>query len=151
MSYALLRPELLGKVFEKVEKYLPDFLRDPNLFAALYASSRAVFFEVGVFGGVFWLSDIILGRKAVIHVVLWDGDCKDHYLKKHINAKRVVQDIFRLFGLQRLEARIPIRRVKACEFAEAVGFSLEGVLRKAEVYNGETTDLALYSLLREEI
>ncbi len=145
--YRILAPELVKKTFEKIKKYLPDVIRDPETFAARYVASSSMFFEIGDFGGVFWLSNIVLGHKAVIHIVLWDDELKGRY----IEAKDVVRDIFRLLNLQRLETLVPTLNKRACRYAEKLGFTLEGILRRFDRYDEQLADLAIYSLLKEEL
>lgn len=145
--YRILAPELVKKTFEKIEKYLPDVVRNPETFAARYVASSSMFFEVGDFGGVFWLSNIVLGHKAVIHIVLWDEKLKG----KYVVAKDVIRDIFRLLNLQRLEALVPTTNKRACGYAEKLGFTLEGILRRFDRYDEQLANVAIYSLLKEEL
>jgi len=106
-----------------------------------------MFFEVGEFEGVFWLSDIVLGVSANIHIVLWGDKMKKQYTR----AKEIVSDLFSLLKLRRLSAYIPTFNEAACEYAEALGFTLEGNLRRFTYYDGELRDVALFSLLSEEV
>jgi len=147
LSYRLLAPELVKKTFEKVKQHLPDALRTPEAFAALYMARGSMFFEIGDFEGVFWLVNVALGHKAVGHIVLWAEKWKGKYQL----AKEVIHEIFRLLNLQRLEAFIPTLNEKACKYAEKLGFTLEGVLRRFDRYDERYVDIAVYSLLKEEL
>lgn len=151
MNYSVLPPESLEVVYKKVTKQLPDALRSPQAFAMLYSSSDSMFFEVGLLQGVFWLAGIRVGWKAAIHVVLWDEEARRECLKKTAIPKRAVRDIFRLLRLQRLEAYIPVRKRTGCQYAEAVGFRMEGILRKYDKYDGDLVDVAVYSILSEDL
>jgi len=147
MSYRILAPELVKKTFEKVKQHLPDALRTPEAFAALYMDRGSMFFEIGDFEGVFWLANTALGHKAVGHIVIWGEKWKGKYQL----AKEVISDIFRLLNLQRLEAFVPTMNAKACKYTEKLGFTLEGVLRRFDRYDERYVDVALYSLLEEEL
>lgn len=151
MKYSVLSPEVLREVYEHVSKQLPDALRSLEAFALLYSSMGTMFFEVGLLGGVFWLTNICVGWKATGHVVLWDKEVREECLKHSAYPRKVVGDIFQLLRLERLEAYIPVRKTKACQYAERLGLTMEGILRKFDKYDGELVDIAIYSLLREDL
>lgn len=146
-KYYFLHPDLLEETFNRVKEHIPDCLKQPAAFHSLYAAGNSMFFEVGDFEGVFWLSDIILGVSANAHIVLWGDEVK----KKHGRAKEIVSDLINLLKLRRLSAYIPTFNEAACEYAEALGFTLEGNLRKFTYYNGELRDVSVFSLLSEEV
>ena len=150
LTYSVLGPEKVPEAFEKVKEHLPDLLRNFDGFASLFLSKACTFFEVGLFGGVFWLSNIRIGHKATLHVVLWDVDVKKEVFGSKAFSDRAIRDLFRLFRLKRLEAFIPTKYTQTCQWAERCGFTLEGILRKFDVYNEQPIDIAVYSLLKEE-
>lgn len=147
IAYSLLPITAVSEVFEKVKKYLPDMLRTPEAFSSMYAAGNTMFLEVGAFGGVFWLSDIIMGWRAEIHVVLWDKEVKGQYKE----AQGVIKWLFGFLRLKRLEAYVPTREKKACEYAERLNFTMEGILRKRAIYDGDYVDVAAYSILLEDL
>jgi len=151
MKYSVLPPESLEEVFQKVSKQLPDSLRDFQSFIMLYSAPNTMFFEVGLLGGAFWLANIYIGWKATGHVVLWDREVREECLKKVAYPRKVVRDIFELLRLERLEAYIPVRKRTACQYAERLGFTMEGILRKFDRYDGDLVDVAVYSLLKEDL
>jgi ribosomal-protein-alanine N-acetyltransferase len=57
---------------------------------------------------------------------------------------------FGVIGLARLEADIDPRNEASCRVVERVGFRREGLLRRRWHVAGETTDSAMYGLLRDE-
>jgi len=147
ITYKLLLPDRLKETYEKVAEYLPDIWKDAASFYTLYQSVDSAFFEVGNFDGVFWLTGIIPGWKATGHVVLWSR----RVLKQHIRAKEVIRELFSLYSLKRLDSYIPIRLRGAQRYAERLGLSLEGVLRKQALFNGGPEDIAVYSLIKEDL
>lgn len=151
MNYCVLRPETLPTVFEKAKPFLPDMMRDFNVFNSLHWAKNSMFFEVGINGGAFWLSGIHVGHKATIHVVLWDKDVRKECLDDTAFPRRVIRELFRLLSLRRLDAYIPASKEKSCRWAERLGFTLEGVLRKHSLYDGEPIDIAAYALVKEEL
>lgn len=151
MKYSVLPPESVEEVFKHVRKHLPDSLRDLPTFALLYSSMTTMFFEIGLLGGAFWLTNIHVGWKATAHVVLWDKEVREECLKQVAYPRKVIGDIFQLLRLLRLEAYIPVRKRTACQYAERLGLSMEGILRKFDKYGGDLVDIAVYSLLKEDI
>ncbi len=122
-------------VYPMVEQYLPDGMRNPNL----WATSIHAF---GFNDGVVWLSDIRIGHRANIHVVTWGSN---YDLVKH----DVVQFLMGLYNLVRLEALIPSRNYGACRLAETLGFTYEGMMKKADKYDGQFVDMAIYAKVKE--
>jgi len=145
MSILLL--DQLGIVFEKMLSYLPDSLRSFDSFLALYQAPTSAFFEVGEMEGAFWLTSIIPGWKADGHLILWGKKV----LRQDERTKKVIQELFHLYKLVRLQAFAPVKMQGACRYAERLGFSMEGVLRKAGLYDNEYVDLAIYALLKEDL
>jgi len=147
VKYCYLLPHKAPEVFEKVKQYLPDNLRTLEAFLYLYNLQTSAFFEVGDFEGVFWLSDLIPGDRANAHIVLWGENVR----KQHARARQVLKELFQLYSLQRLQAFIPVINEAACSLADSLGFTLEGVLRKFDRYDGVRVDIAVYALLKEEL
>ena len=141
IQYRFLSPTELPRVVPKLLRWIPDRYRNVGTL------NGVTLFEVGILGAIFWLSDIVVGWRANVHVVILDRTL----LGKATEAARVCVDLMRLYQLHRLEACVPTMNVLACRYAERVGFALEGVLRKAEIWNNEVTDLAIYALLKEDV
>jgi len=144
--YTFLSPDKLAQTYEKVVQYLPDVYRSPEAFLSLYSAKSSLFFEVGDFAGVFWLTDIWVGWKACVHIVLWGKEFRG----MPTIAGEVLAELMDLLKLQRLEAFVPTNMRGACSYTERVGFEPEGVLRRAARYDGKVVDLAAYSIIRGE-
>ena len=147
IKYHVMSPSMFGRLFEKVVRHVPDELRTPEVFFSMCSLKSTVVFEVGTFQGAFWLSDIRIGWRANVHIVLWDKDV----LKQYPRARRILQEVLDLFRLLRLQAFVPVDNKLANTFAEHMGFVLEGIARKAGLYNGEFVDLACLALLKEDL
>ena len=70
---------------------------------------------------------------------------------KYKDAQEIIKWLFGYLRLKRLEAQIPVKNKQACEYAERLGFNMEGILRKNAIYNGDYVDIAMYSVLREDL
>lgn len=57
---------------------------------------------------------------------------------------------FNVLGLQRIELRASIFNQKSRAIAVNLQFTIEGILRKAELVNGVFHDLCVYSMLKDE-
>jgi hypothetical protein len=106
-----------------------------------------VVFELGHGGGVFWLYNIYIGWKAVANIAVWDKEC----MRQIPRMKAIIGEIFRLYDLVRLEACVSTRNTLAAHLTEKLGFTMEGILRKAEMYNDELHDIAVYALIKEDL
>lgn len=147
MKYNILPVEYIDEAYRRSFKSLPDILKKPGVFATMVGSRSTVLFELGDFDGVFWLSDLIIGWKANIHIVIWGKDS----MRRYTEAIKILEDILRLFLLKRIQAFIPVHNKLACHYAEKMGFRMEGVLRKVEIYDGEAVDVCAYGLLKEDL
>jgi RimJ/RimL family protein N-acetyltransferase len=146
LKLRVLLPTQVQQVYDAVKDHMPDHWRSLDAFAQLYLTPSSAFFEVGEFEGVVWLTNLIIGRSANIHIVMWDSRIAD----KLPLARKRIEELMDMFRIRRLSAWIPIHATKAQTLAEALGFQLEGVLRIAEQYNNQLVDLHAYSLLKEE-
>lgn len=146
-DWRFLNPQSVAVVFEHVRAYLPDGLRDLNIFAQWYLRKDSAFFEVGKLEGACWLVNIQIGWKATCHIVFWAPRLLGHAE----DIKWGIREVFRLYDLQRLEAFIPTTNEHACNLADKIGFTMEGTMRKAEYYDGILSDVAAYSLLKEDL
>jgi RimJ/RimL family protein N-acetyltransferase len=147
IQYRLLLPEQVKQTYDAVKDYLPDSLRELNSFIALYLSKDSMFLEIGDFQGVVWLSNIIPGWKANVHIVLWDKDIHGQYTE----GNRIERELAQLLRLRRITAYIPSTFTPAIHFAEQLGFVYEGLHRLADRYNEELVDVYSYALLEEVI
>ena len=143
----VLLPSQLPEVYKRIEPYLPDRVRDYNTLVQLYLDKSTLFFEIGDFEGVFWLSDLVPGWYASVHIVTWSNAITEKYAR----ARTILKDIMFLFRLQKLVARIPIIFPEAIKFVEELGFSLEGTHKLGDRYNDEYVTVFSYGLFPEDV
>jgi len=107
----------------------------------------AWFIEAGDIG-LIYLTQVMPGFSAVLHVVFWDG----HLTQDRREAvKSVVRTAFKMFELTRCtavaaESNLPIRQM-----LRKVGFVLEGVIRKSWLGPDSPIDTFLFGILKEEL
>ncbi|MGN0521690.1 MAG: GNAT family N-acetyltransferase [Eubacterium sp.] len=65
-------------------------------------------------------------------------------------VKEILNHAFNNMNLRRIELTALSSNERACHLYEKIGFTCEGVKRKAKYKNGEFVDMRLYSILREE-
>ena len=65
-------------------------------------------------------------------------------------CREIIRYGFMEFNLNRIELKCGTGNVKSKAIPERLGFTKEGILRQAELGNGNFQDLYLYSLLRQE-
>lgn len=67
-------------------------------------------------------------------------------------AQRLIADLlFRLFGIERIEASTDVDNLAEQRSLEKAGFTREGVIRRAQFRAGGHHDLVSYSILREDL
>lgn len=65
-------------------------------------------------------------------------------------CKAIIKYGFTTMGLNRIEIKCAVENHKSQAIPERLGFSREGILRQAELLNGQFVDLYLYSMLKSE-
>jgi RimJ/RimL family protein N-acetyltransferase len=97
--------------------------------------------------GLYYFTGIVPRQTAMFHMIFWD---KHLTADRREAAKLVLSAAFRLFDLRRVGAAVVESNIPLRKTLQKIGFTAEGVLRKAQVLNGEYHDLHLYGLLSEE-
>jgi len=65
-------------------------------------------------------------------------------------CQKIIDYAFEHVGLERLELKAATANQRSRAVAERLGFVHEGILRKAELVNGQFHDLALYAMIRDD-
>lgn len=142
VNWRFLSPEQVEPTYEHAKDYLSDNLRNVQAFAQLYLQKDSLFFEVGDFQGAFWLTRIVPGWKADVHVVLWDPEVR----KQYSTALSFIKDLAKKLKLRRINAYIPAHLEGALKYAVRVGFQQEGVIHYGDYYDGVLRDVYMYGL-----
>ena len=147
IKYRILLPEQASDVYSRIEKFLPDNLRNLNVFLQLFLRKDTMFFEVGDYQGVFWFLNIVPGWKADVHIVLWDEKARG--LSE--DAKRILLEIKHLLRLRRVGAYIPDtpEYMPTLKYVEKIGFRYEGLLKLADKYDDQIVNIHAWAFSEE--
>lgn len=111
--------------------------------------SAHVIFEIGDFQGVLLITDMFIGLRAEVSVIIWDR--KGLGLARAEGPKDVMKWLMQTFQLQRLEAKVPVTNTLALAYDKKIGFVEEGTLRNYIQRGGKWEDVRQLSLLRREV
>ncbi|MBI4311797.1 MAG: GNAT family N-acetyltransferase [Chloroflexi bacterium] len=90
--------------------------------------SRARFCEIG-----YWLAESAQGQGIITR-----------------SCRALLDYLFAFEGINRVQIRAAVGNTRSRAIPERLGFTLEGILRQADLASGVFLDMAMYSLLREE-
>ncbi len=90
--------------------------------------SRARFCEIG-----YWLDEEAQGRGIITR-----------------SCRALIDYVFTSEGINRVQIRAAVGNTRSRAIPERLGFSFEGVLRQADLANGQFLDMAMYSMLANE-
>lgn len=96
--------------------------------------------------GVVYLTDVNANGTAEAHFIFWDRRIAGRH-KVILSAFQWMMD---LLEIQRLNISIPVYAFSALKRAKKLGLRLEGVRRKARLFEGKWHDEFLFGVLREE-
>lgn len=144
MVWTLAKAEAYWEKFSKFEIFSDDIPHNYQGFEKFIMSSAALWFEgvdltQGEVVGLMYLADIVpsaAGNKVISaswHASVWDAKASPR-----LNiARGAIRQLFKVFGLHRLEAIIPLRAGGAIRTAKKLGFTEEGVMRSYTRIKGE--------------
>jgi RimJ/RimL family protein N-acetyltransferase len=102
-------------------------------------------------GGIVRLAPIIPGIAAIAHIAIWDHQ----WLRRAPVIRAIGAWSFKKWSLQRISCFVPSRHVLSARTAAAIGFTQEGKMRNAIVYNDNgqqaVDDCLVYGLLANEV
>lgn len=122
-----------------LENFSRMFLERSNVFEELYEDDKLI--------GLLGLMNVHPGHTGDLHVVFWDKSFKGRI---DPIRKWLMQSISEL-RLQRVSAFVPDTNRPAWKFVKRLGFRIEGVLRKAAMYQGRCVNVVALGLLTEEM
>lgn len=164
--YYVVRP--LSWTMEKIEKYW-ELCEPHHIFSSELPAGPAGMFQLVTRSGALWfeiydqtldevvglmyLSDFIpnFANTFVIqanwHGLVWDAKASP----RMDVAKQAIANLMRMLKIHRLQAELPTSRGGALRVAKRLGFVEEGVMRKARMGDIGWSDIALLSILDEEV
>ncbi len=108
---------------------------------------------------VIFYHDVLVGRIGIHHINQHNKNgAIGYWLSKSAGGKgimlrccRIVIDYgFNFLDLKRIEIRAATENIKSKAIPEKLGFTFEGIMRKAELVGDRLFDIAVYSMLVEE-
>jgi hypothetical protein len=107
--------------------------------------------------GLFWVVDDFVGVFSMTHIT--DIEAVAHYTffdRKQRGREELTKEMlryaFRKFGFRRISTECPkYVSVHTINFVHSLGFTQEGVKRKAARYKGDWFDVRCFGILREEM
>lgn len=107
---------------------------------------KGLLFEIDDVGIVF-LSDIVPGLNADIHINFWDRRMKGREGLIREIAKFAINN----FNLHRLSTSIPAYARPALARIKKYGFKEEGIIRESVLYEGQYNNVHLFGILASEV
>lgn len=137
----------LWEKFNKFDKLFCDQLRgDFRKFTETILSANTIILKVSDIG-VVYVTDLIPGDSAQGHFLFWDRKSAG----RHRIILAALQWVMDNFDLHRVSIEVPRHAYNALHRLYKIGFRVEGVLKKAQLFEGERYDIFLFGVLRDEI
>jgi hypothetical protein len=110
---------------------------------------NAAFWEMGDEEGIYYLTDILVGVRATVNIVVFPRSKR--WLRKRTPHHQMFAYVMRVYNLTRLQAAISADNTLSNRLALALGMHHEGVMRDYGYVQSVLKDFNLYSLTREEV
>nr|WP_121273619.1 GNAT family protein [Pedobacter schmidteae] len=136
-----------------------DGMQSPGDFMAYIKNCEALYADGKEVSFVIFLDELLVGRIGLHYLNLQNKSAAiGYWITEAAQGKGVMIRAcraliafgFRKLGLRRIEIKAATANLKSRAVAEKLGFLQEGVLRQAELVNGEFLDLVLYAMLDNE-
>ena len=110
--------------------------------------TRGLFWVLDDFAGVYYMTQIVPGVDALVHVNMLDGRFKG---REEI-TKRLLLYAFEKYGFHRLTVQVPVYiKPNVIRFIRNLGFVSEGRLRGLVYYHDKWFDVFSFSIFKDEI
>ena len=110
--------------------------------------TRGLFWVLDDFAGVYYMTRIIPGIDALVHVNMLDGRFKG---REEI-TKRILLYAFEKYGFHRLTVQVPVYiKPNVIRFIRNLGFVSEGRLRGLVKYHDKWFDVFSFSIFKDEL
>lgn len=124
-----------------------DHQRSLDYLAWLLAESDSSWYQIEGRRAWLYVTNIVRGLSADLHALNLDGWAAVDPPKVRDELKAIMDE----FDLHRLTAVIPAPVGKLHKALKMLGFTKEGQVRGAMIFNGRPTDAVVYGLLRREV
>ena len=121
--------------------------------AQVVGFSDSAFWELGDMGGLVYLTDILVGVRATVNIVIFPS-CRRGTFRRVAAAgpcSEMLRYMIRVYNLARIQACISVDNTLSNRLARTLGMQLEGVMRDYGYVQSVLKDFNLYSLTREEV
>lgn len=157
-EWSLDAAEMYYRRFQGYHIFSDDIPKTPESFIAYVGLAGTLWFE-GVRAdteenvGFVYLTDMQPSwtdkrfLSAFFHAVTWDAKAA----WRQAVAKAFIRRVFKVFGLHRLQAAVPMKYGGAMRTLKKLGFVEEGRLVKARKYDGVWFDVLLLSIVEDEL
>ena len=110
--------------------------------------TRGLFWVLDDFAGVYYMTKIVPGVDALVHVNMLDGRFKG---REEI-TKRLILHAFEKYGFHRLTVQVPVYiKPNVIRFIRNLGFVSEGRLRGLVYYHDKWFDVFSFGIFKDEI
>ncbi len=110
--------------------------------------TRGLFWVLDDFAGVYYMTRIVPGIDALVHVNMLDGRFKG---REEI-TKRLLLHVFEKYGFHRLTVQVPVYiKPNVIRFIRNLGFVSEGRLRGLVCYHDKWFDVFSFGIFKDEI
>jgi RimJ/RimL family protein N-acetyltransferase len=140
----------IGSYWEKLKDFSPLFTDstrndEENWFRKLYGEVIILENE----GGIVVFNNFSSECSAEVHISFWDKKVPPQRVNE---LKEILLWFFVTFDFHRVEAFVPEYARGVQRFIEQkLGFTHEGRMRNRIIYQGQLTDVKIYSILKEEV
>lgn len=153
--------EAVNKNREHLSEFLPwvSNMRSASDFQEYIHTCELLYEEKKEVSFVILKGQVVIGRIGLNHINVQNKNAAiGYWITKEAEGKGIVtRSCQRLIGLgfkeldlNRIEIKAAVENLKSQAIPNKLHFKKEGVLRGAELVNGQFLDVVLYSMLREE-
>lgn len=134
-----------------------DFMQSVDFMHTFVKNTKQRIDAKQEFSYVILFNNIVVGRVGVYkidhinkigEIGYWISEEYQGYGITTKSCAALIKFCYKDISLNRIEIKCATKNFKSMGVPERLGFTLEGILRQAELLNGEFVDLNLYSLIK---
>lgn len=139
---------VFGKEFQKIEEF-QNIIMGFDVGQNCYVS-KGLYYVIDPENpiGIFYINEIRPEYDALVHYIFFDRIHEG----REVLVKKMLEYLFSTYKFHRLNAEIPhYANKKVREYANRVGFTFEGIKRKAAFYEDNWFNVSTYGILSNEV